>query len=201
MSNSVTASETSLIDTHFLRWHAASKASRSGCARRARFFYEQVVSCNNDRFRRPALRFQRFDDRYQLRLESGEELGATLKSFCTERQIGFAQMTGLGAVRRAPRSRTGTRSASNTKPTGRDDQMEVVSLIGNVAIRDDEPFSHIHLGLGRSDLTLIGGHFNAAVAHPMLEIWLTPIDATVTRVLDESCGLYLMDLAERTSSP
>ncbi len=79
--------------------------------------------------------------------------------------------------------------------------MEVVSLIGNVAMREGEPFAHIHLGLGRSDLTVIGGHFNAAVAHPMLEIWLTPIRVTVTRVLDESCGLYLMDLPERFPSP
>ena len=146
------------------------------------------------------MRFQRFDDRYQLRLESGEELGATLKSFCTERQIGFAQMTGLGAVRSATVAYWNSFS-EQYETHELDDQMEVVSLIGNVAIRDGEPFSHIHLGLGRSDLTLIGGHFNAAVAHPMLEIWLTTIDATVTRVLDESCGLYLMDLAERTSSP
>ena len=75
--------------------------------------------------------------------------------------------------------------------------MEVISLIGNVSMRESEPFAHVHLGLGRNDLTLIGGHFNAAIAHPMLEIWLTPIDATVTRVLDESCGLFLMDLSER----
>ncbi len=51
---------------------------------------------HNDRPGRPPLRFQRFDDRFQLRIESGEEVGATLKAFLVERDIQFAQMTRPG---------------------------------------------------------------------------------------------------------
>jgi uncharacterized protein len=142
------------------------------------------------------VRFQQFGERFQLRIESGEELGSTLKTFFVERDVTFAQMTGLGAVRSATISYWNS-TIQQYETHERAEQMEIISLIGNVSMREGEPFAHIHLGLGRSDLSLIGGHFNAAVAHPMLEIWLTPIDATVTRVLDESCGLFLMDLSER----
>ena len=142
------------------------------------------------------MRFQQFGDRYQLRIESGEELGATLKQFFVAHEIHFAQMTGLGAARSATVSYWNG-SSREYETHELEQQMEVISLIGNVSVREGEPFAHIHLALGRSDLSVIGGHFNAAVAHPMLEIWLTPIDGTVTRVLDESCGLFLMELSDQ----
>jgi len=142
------------------------------------------------------VRFQQFGDRFQLRIESGEELGATLKQFFVANDIRFAQMTGLGAVRSATVAYWNA-TIQQYETHVLEDQMEVVSLIGNVSMREGEPFAHIHLGLGRHDLSMVGGHFNAAVAHPMVEIWLTPVDATVTRVLDESCGLFLMDLSDR----
>jgi predicted DNA-binding protein with PD1-like motif len=75
--------------------------------------------------------------------------------------------------------------------------MEVVSLVGNVSIKDGQPFTHIHVTLGKRDLSIVGGHFNDAVVHPNLEVWLRAESETVERTLDESCGLYLMDLSER----
>jgi predicted DNA-binding protein with PD1-like motif len=141
------------------------------------------------------LRFQQFGESYQLRIESGEELVATLKAFLVSNDITFGQMAGLGAVRSATVSYWN--SASKQYETHeRAEQMEVISLVGNVTLKDGEPFTHIHLGLGRSDLSMIGGHLNAAIAHPLLEIWLTPVDGTVKRVLDESCGLFLMELSD-----
>ena len=141
------------------------------------------------------MRFQQFGGRFQLRIESGEELNSTLKQFLVTRHINFAQMTGLGAVRSATVSYWNS-TTQQYETHELHEQMEVISLIGNVSIREGEPFAHIHLGLSRSDLSMIGGHFNGAVAHPMLEIWLQPIDATVTRKLDESCGLFLMELSD-----
>jgi predicted DNA-binding protein with PD1-like motif len=105
-------------------------------------------------------------------------------------------MMGLGAVRSVTVSYWNADS-QQYETHELEEQMEVISLVGNVALREGEPFAHIHLGLSRRDLSMVGGHFNAAIAHPLLEIWLTPIDATVTRSLDESCGLYLLDLPER----
>jgi uncharacterized protein len=72
-----------------------------------------------------------------------------------------------------------------------------VSMIGNVSLKDDKPFVHAHVTLGRSDLSVIGGHLNDAIAHPTVEVWVRPETDEVHRVLDESSGLYLMDLPDR----
>jgi predicted DNA-binding protein with PD1-like motif len=142
------------------------------------------------------MQFQRFDDRYQLRFESGEQVSETLLRFLNAENIGFASMTGLGAIRFARVSYWN--SATQQYETHElDEQLEVVSWVGNVTIKDEAPFVHAHISLGRQDLTLIGGHFNDAVVHPTLEIWLRPEADEVQRVLDQTCGLYVMDLPER----
>ena len=142
------------------------------------------------------MQFQRFGERVQLRLESGEHVAQTLVAWLSAEKIGYATMTGLGAVRSATFSYWNAES-QQYETHELQEQLEVVSLIGNVTIRDGAPFAHIHLSLGRRDLSVVGGHFNDAVVHPTLEIWLQPENDTIHRALDESCGLYVMQLSER----
>ena len=141
------------------------------------------------------MRFQRFGDRYQLRFESGELVVDTLLAWLGTREIGYATMTGLGAVSGATVSYWNAHTQAYEQHQ-LEEQMEVVSLIGNASIKEYAPFTHIHVTLGRRDLSIIGGHLNDMVVHPNLEIWLRPENAIVQRTLDESCGLYRMDLAE-----
>jgi uncharacterized protein len=141
------------------------------------------------------MRSLRFDDRYQLRLESGELVAEALLNWLAKSGVGYATMTGLGAV-------SGATIAYWNAKTGQyehhviDEQLEVVSLIGNVSIKEGAPFTHIHVTLGARDLTIRGGHFIDATVHPNLEIWLRPETRTVERTLDNASGLYLMDLPE-----
>ena len=142
------------------------------------------------------MRSRRFEDRYQLRFESGEALAEQLIGWLTAHEIGYATMTGLGAVSNA------TVSYWNAEPREYEqhqlgEQMEVVSLIGNVTMKEGAPFTHIHVTLGRRDLSIVGGHLNDLVVNPNLEIELRPDAAAVQRTLDDASGLYLMDLSER----
>ena len=139
------------------------------------------------------MRFQQFEDRFQLRFESGEALVGALLGWLGTRDIGYATMTGLGAVRSATVSYWNARTQAYEQHQ-LDEQLEVVSLIGNTTVKEHAPFTHIHVTLGRSDLTIIGGHLNDLVVHPNLEMWIRPEAATVERTLDEACGIYLMDL-------
>jgi predicted DNA-binding protein with PD1-like motif len=142
------------------------------------------------------MQFQRFGERVQVRFESGEQVAAALLAWLKADGIGYAMMTGLGAVSSATVSYWNAETREY-EPHQLDEQMEVVSLVGNVSIKEGEPFTHIHVTLGRHDLSLIGGHLNDAVVHPNLELWLRPEAEAVERTLDESCGLYLMHLSER----
>ena len=142
------------------------------------------------------MQFKRFADRVQVRFESGEQVAATLLAWLQSEKIGYATMTGLGAVRSATVSYWNA-DTREYEAHELGEQLEVVSLIGNVTLKNGQPFTHIHVTLGRRDLSIVGGHFNDAVVHPNLEVWLRPEVEPVDRELDEACGLYVMRLPER----
>jgi predicted DNA-binding protein with PD1-like motif len=141
------------------------------------------------------VRFQRFGDRYIVRLMSGEPLMETLVGFLGREQIEFANLSAAGAVRWA---RLAYWNPSTKKYAARefDQQMEVVSFQGNAALKDDKPFLHLHGVFGLGDFTVIGGHIQEATVHPTLEVWLRSEDVPVRRAKDPSSGLDLLDLPE-----
>ena len=141
------------------------------------------------------MQYKRMGDRVQVRFASGEQLVAPLLAWLTEEGIGYSTITGLGAVRSA---RVSYWNADTQEYEAHDlpEQMEVVSLIGNVTIKEGAPFLHIHVTLGKRDLSIIGGHLNDLTVHPNLELWLRPEDEAVERRLDEACGLYVMQLPD-----
>jgi predicted DNA-binding protein with PD1-like motif len=144
-----------------------------------------------------AMRFEQFDDRYMLRLETGEALIETLTSFAAEQGIGFASISAAGAVSsvRLAYWRPETKAYDERDF---DEQLEVVSFQGNVALKEDKPFFHIHGVFGRPDFSVIGGHIKEARVHPTMEIWLHAEDVPVRRGRDESSGLDLLELPGRS---
>ena len=139
------------------------------------------------------MRVQRFEERFIVRIETGEPVVATLIDFLRREGIGFANLSATGALSSA---RIGF-----WDPTQRDyvyrqshEQLEIVSFVGNASLRDGEPFLHLHAGLGRSDLSVVGGHLEEAVVHPTIEVWLRTEDLDVRRTTDPETGLDLLDL-------
>jgi uncharacterized protein len=55
-----------------------------------------------------------------------------------------------------------------------DEQVEVLSLLGDVAVTDREPSLHLHAVLGKSDGNVVGGHLIEANVRPTLEVILIP---------------------------
>jgi uncharacterized protein len=143
------------------------------------------------------MEFQRFDaGRYELRLERGDELVDCLTRFSAREQVTFATFNGLGAVSSA---RVAFFDVETRQYDIREleEQLEVVSLNGSIALRDGEPFVHVHAALGRPDLSLLGGHVMALVARPTIEIALDSQPVEIVRLHDEDSGLYLLSLSDR----
>ena len=67
--------------------------------------------------------------------------------------------------------------------------LEVASLIGNITLKDDEPFLHLHGTFGRRDMGAIGGHVISARVFPLLEAVVTPMANQALRRFDEDLGL------------
>ena len=142
------------------------------------------------------MNFQRFDHRYQLRFMSGERFIATLLDFCRAEGIGYAALSGLGAVSSVDLAyfNDATREYETHAIA---DQLEVIGLTGNFTLKDGQPFAHVHATFGGRDLSVRGGHIMEMTVKPNLEIWLSRESGPVNRLPDEESGLYLMSLPDK----
>lgn len=127
-------------------------------------------------------------------LDPGDEVLSSLRDFAMREGVTAAQLTAIGAFSGAVLGYFDW----NTKQYRRipvEEQVEVVSLIGDVALGDDRrPALHIHAVLGRSDGSALGGHLLEGHVRPTLEVVVTESPAHLHRRKDEETGLALIRL-------
>jgi predicted DNA-binding protein with PD1-like motif len=73
-------------------------------------------------------------------------------------------------------------------------QVEVLSLVGDIALKDGQPMVHAHVVAGKSDGTAHGGHLIEGHVRPTLEVMLVESPKFLQRTHDEESGLALIDL-------
>lgn len=78
-----------------------------------------------------------------------------------------------------------------------DEQVEVVSLTGNVAVADGEPKIHAHIVVARRDGTAYGGHLLDGRVRPTLELVVVETPSALRRTIDQATGLPLLDFEQR----
>jgi hypothetical protein len=72
------------------------------------------------------------------------------------------------------------------------EQLEVLSLIGDVALKDGKPVIHAHLIVGRKDGTAHGGHLLEARVRPTLEVVLIESAHPLHKTVDPESGIALI---------
>jgi predicted DNA-binding protein with PD1-like motif len=128
---------------------------------------------------------------YFLVFDKGAEVLAGLLAFAREKRLVAGSVSGTGAVRDAELAFF-DRTTMRYRPIPAPRQAEVVALTGNLALRDKEPFFHVHTALGLPDGSARGGHLVRAHVWPTLEVVLTAWDRPVRRKLDRETGLPLL---------
>ncbi len=130
---------------------------------------------------------------FLLVLEDGEEAFEAITRFAEDNGIGGASLTAIGAFRAATLGffDFGTKSYREIPV---DEQTEVLSAIGDVAIGDDgKPSLHVHVVLGTSDGSTKGGHFIRGTVHPTLEIVVRESAVGFRRRKRADLGIALID--------
>ncbi|MEJ5227583.1 PPC domain-containing DNA-binding protein [Thermodesulfovibrio sp.] len=126
----------------------------------------------------------------QGRLFRGDEIVASITNIAKEKGITAGLINGIGAVEMA---KIGYYEQKTRKYMSQEftEPMEILSLKGNVSIKDGEPFPHIHVVLSREDYSSIGGHlFEAQVF--AFEFEIIEFEGTAyERGFDEDTGLFL----------
>ena len=72
------------------------------------------------------------------------------------------------------------------------EQVEVLTLAGDIAMKDGEPQVHAHVVVGEADGTAWGGHLLEGHVWPTLEVVLVESPAELRRTLDKETGLALI---------
>ena len=128
-------------------------------------------------------------------LDSGEEAFATLTRFANQAGITAAFVTAIGAFERATVGWFDFASKTYRK-IDVNEQCEVLSAIGDVAVGDDGKASlHIHIVLGLSDGSTRGGHLLAGTVRPTLEVVFTEAPAKLRRKKRADLGIALIEVA------
>lgn len=143
------------------------------------------------------MKIQRLDEvegrrTFVLVCERGDDPVEALTAAAKRLDLSAASLTGIGAFSMVTLGFFDHTRRDYTRRVIRE-QVEVVSLIGNVALDRGEPRVHVHVVVGRADASALGGHLLGGSVDPTLEVVLTESPAGLRRTLDPATGLALID--------
>jgi predicted DNA-binding protein with PD1-like motif len=125
--------------------------------------------------------------------DEGDEVTTGLLSVAKEHGLGGSSFTAIGAFSDVTLGFF-DRTIKDYRRIRIDEQVEVLSLIGDIALSDDGPKVHAHVVVGKSDATAHGGHLLEAHVWPTLEVILTETPEHLQRRHDQKTGLALIEL-------
>jgi predicted DNA-binding protein with PD1-like motif len=130
---------------------------------------------------------------FALVLDKGDAVVATLTAFAKRENLQGSHLTAIGAFSDVTLGYF-ERDRKQYRKIPIREQVEVVSLIGDIALGDEGPTLHAHVVVGKSDGTAWGGHLVEAHVWPTLEVVLTESPRHLRRRLDPETGLGLIAL-------
>ena len=139
------------------------------------------------------MRYLKLGDAYMVRLMTGEEIHTSLKELATLERIDVAGVEGIGAVYDAVIGYFDRETREYLKKHV-PEEMEILSLAGNLSIKESQPFAHLHIVLGGRNYEAVAGHLFEGKTGATCEIVVRPLKGYVQRTLDPATGLYLLDL-------
>jgi hypothetical protein len=125
-------------------------------------------------------------------LATDDEAMGAIALFARDAELRATHFAGIGAF-----SRVVVAYFDWTTKTYRNisigEQVEVMSLVGDITLENGTPKVHAHVVVGKQDATAHGGHLVEGVVRPTLEILLTETPAYLRRRFDQASGLALID--------
>lgn len=129
---------------------------------------------------------------YIVVFDAHEDTASGLKQFARDQGLTAARITGVGAFESATFGYFDWDTKSYVDiPVN--EQVEVLSFDGDIAVQDDTPQIHVHVVAGRRDGSTIGGHLMEGWVRPTMEVMIHEAPAELRRIHDEESGLHLID--------
>ncbi len=119
-------------------------------------------------------------DRTVIRFDKGEQFPETLAQWCAQKKVRAAVIVaGIGMLENIVIGRyDGKEDIKETiEPSS-----EILSLQGNVSMKEGEPFVHLHVNLADEDMSSRGGHLFEGTVSMTIELALMEIPDEFIRV-------------------
>ncbi len=129
---------------------------------------------------------------YAVIFYKGDEVLSGLTDFAIQHKVEDAYFTGIGAVSGGTLAwlDPANKIYHRIPVTG---QVEVLSLIGDVATFNGKPIVHMHVVLGKPNGSTIGGHAFELNANPTLEVFMTVNTTPLKKKPDDASGMKVID--------
>lgn len=131
-----------------------------------------------------------------LIFKTGDELVKGLSRFANEQNVSAASFKAVGALNSVRLGWFNWETKKYETVVALDEQVELLSLIGDVALKDGKPVVHAHAVIGKKDGTAHGGHLLEARIRPTCEVVLTESPAHLQKYIDPESGIALIGLGE-----
>jgi uncharacterized protein len=127
-------------------------------------------------------------------LDTGDEILSSLKHFAQTEHLGGSSFKAIGALSDVELGWFNWESKKYQTAVKLEEQVELLSLIGDIALKDNKPQIHAHLVIGRQDGTAHGGHLLSATVRPTCEIVVTENPQHLQKEFDPDSGIALIRL-------
>lgn len=126
-----------------------------------------------------------------LRFDNGEDIMERLLTYAEEHTINGAVFSIIGATKEITIAYYNLQEKKYQDKTFTED-MEIVSVTGNIGRMDGKPIIHAHGVFSDSDYQTHGGHLKKLVVSATGEVTLTSLRGELNRSFDETTGLNLL---------
>lgn len=137
------------------------------------------------------MEYKKAGSRYVLKLDRGEEIIASITELCKKEKISAGSVTGIGATQFVEAGFYNFRD-KKYQSFNFNQGMEILSLLGTISAKDDEPYLHLHICIANEEGEAFGGHLNRAVISVTAEIFIDAIDLAIGRQQDSVTGINLI---------
>ncbi|NHI92594.1 MAG: DUF296 domain-containing protein [Candidatus Lokiarchaeota archaeon] len=127
-----------------------------------------------------------------FKLEKGKDLMSSLKEIAVTNQINSAMLYLIGAVKKAT---FGFYKNQKYQTITINENLEILSCLGNISKKDDEIIIHTHVTFGNSQGKAFGGHLlEGSIIDPTAELFILQLKDELKRKFDPATKLSLLDL-------
>ncbi len=128
---------------------------------------------------------------YAVIFSTGDEVLAGLTEFAETYHLAASRITGIGAISSATLGWLDLQKKMYRKITV-DGQVEVLSMLGDIALYNGKPVIHAHMVVGYPDGAAHGGHLIEAHVRPTLEVIVTEYPKAMHKQADPDSGMALI---------